>query len=121
MSQPGSDNPTDQHGANKERNGTTLPEKAGAEKKWWLDNPANVKLIVMALAIICVLLFLADFFYHKHGHFDFEQWPGFYAWYGFLSYCTIVLTAKQIRKLIGRDESFYEKEDSDTNNELDNE
>ena len=111
MSQPGSDNPTDQHRA----------EDARAEENWWLDNPANVRLIVLALAIICVLLFLADFFYHKHGHFDFEQWPGFYAWYGFLSYCTIVLTAKQIRKLIGRDESFYEKEDSDTNNEIDNE
>lgn len=116
MSQPGSDNPTDQPGADKARDQSTRDEK-----KWWLDNPANIKLIVWALAIVCVLLFLADFFYHKHGHFDFEQWPGFYAWYGFLSYCTIVLTAKQIRKLIGRDESFYEKEDSDTNNELDNE
>ncbi len=116
MSQPGSDNPTDQPGADKARD-----QSIRDEKKWWLDSPANIKLIVWALAIVCVLLFLADFFYHKHGHFDFEQWPGFYAWYGFLSYCTIVLTAKQIRKLIGRDESFYEKEDSDTNNELDNE
>ncbi len=121
MSQPGSDNPTDQHRAKESSAKESSAEKTRDEKKWWLDNPANVKLIVLALVIICVLLFLADFFYHPHGHFDFEQWPGFYAWYGFLSYCTIVLTAKQIRKLIGRDESFYEKEDSDTNNEIDNE
>ena len=112
MSQTGSDKP------DSEKNGT---EKNELEKNYWLDNPTNIRLILLALAIICTLLFLADFFYHKHGHFAFEHWPGFYAWYGFLSYCTIVLTAKQIRKLIGRDESFYEKEDSDTNNELDNE
>ena len=53
MSQPGSDNPTDQHRA----------EDARAEENWWLDNPANVRLIVLALAIICVLLFLACLLY----------------------------------------------------------
>lgn len=100
---------------------TKQSDKHGSDTDWWLDNPANIKRIIWALAIICVLLFAVDFFYHKHGHFDFEQWPGFYAWYGFLSYCAIVLSAKQIRKLIGRDESFYETEDSDTNNEIDNE
>lgn len=89
-------------------------------EKWWLDNPANVKLIISALVVVCVALFLADFFYHKHGHFAFEQWPGFYAWYGFLSYCAIVLTAKQIRKVIGRKEAYYESEESDLNNEPDN-
>lgn len=90
------------------------------EKKWWLDNPANIRLIIWALVISCIALFIADFLYHKHGHFEFEKWPGFYAWYGFLSYCTIVLSAKQLRKLIGRKENYYEPEDSDTNNEIDN-
>ncbi len=88
------------------------------DKNWWLDNPANIKLIIGALAVTCAALFIADFLYHKHGHFGFEQWPGFYAWYGFLSYCAIVLTAKQLRKFIGRDESYYETEDSDTSNEI---
>lgn len=88
-------------------------------KKWWLDNPANVKLIITALVVVCAALFLADFLYHPHGHFAFEQWPGFYAWYGFLSYCAIVLTAKQIRKLIARSETYYESIDSDLNNEPD--
>ena len=90
------------------------------EKKWWLDNPDNVRLILWALVIICAALFIADFLYEKHGHFGFEEWPGFYAWYGFLSYCTIVLSAKQLRKLLKREETYYEPEDSDTNNEIDN-
>ncbi len=100
---------------------STNQHSNGTEKKWWLDNPANVRLIVWALVISCIALFIADFLYHKHGHFEFEKWPGFYAWYGFLSYCAIVLSAKQLRKLIGRKESYYEMEDSDTNNEIDNE
>lgn len=91
-----------------------------SHSKWWLDNPANVRLLLVLLAVICFALVVADFFYHKHGHFNFEEWPGFYAWYGFLSYCTIVLSAKQIRKLIGRKESYYDSEDSDINNEIDN-
>lgn len=81
---------------------------ANQQKKYWLDNPANVRLIIIALAIICALLFVSDFFYHKHGHFDFELWPGFYAWYGFASYCFIVLSAKQLRKLLKRDENYYD-------------
>jgi len=88
-------------------------------EKRWLDNPANIKLIIASLCVVCAALFLADFFYHPHGHFEFEQWPGFYAWYGFLSYCAIVLTAKQLRKFIGRKETYYESEDSDLNNEPD--
>ncbi len=89
------------------------------ERSYWLDKPATLNLIIAVLVLSCIALFAVDFFYHKHGHFDFEQWPGFYAWYGFLSYCAIVLTAKQMRKLIGRREDYYESVDSDINNEQD--
>ena len=78
------------------------------EKKYWLDDPANVTKLVWLLGIVCVALFLADFFYHKHSHFRFENWIGFYAWYGFLAYCFIVLSAKGLRKLIKRDEDYYD-------------
>ncbi len=89
------------------------------ERSYWLDKPGTLNLIIAVLVLSCIALFAVDFFYHKHGHFDFEQWPGFYAWYGFLSYCAIVLTAKQMRKLIGRREDYYESVDSDINNEQD--
>ena len=89
-------------------------------KSYWLDKPGTLRLIIAVLVISCIALFAVDFFYHKHGHYDFEQWYGFYAWYGFLSYCFIVLSAKQMRKLIGRKEDYYESEDPDSNNEIDN-
>lgn len=79
------------------------------EKKWWLDDPGNVTRIFYAIIAICVLLFAADLFYEKHPHFDFEGWFGFYAIFGFFAYAGIVLSAKQLRKLIKRDEDYYDQ------------
>ena len=77
-------------------------------KKYWLDQPRNVNKLVYALYAACVALLLAEFAYHKHGHFDFENWFGFYAWFGFLAYISIVMSAKFIRKLIKRKEDYYD-------------
>lgn len=83
--------------------------------KWfseWLDNPQNVTRIVHALYFACALLFVADFLYHKHSHFEFENWVGFYGWFGFLSYMFIVLSAKQLRKVLHRKETYYDADES---------
>ena len=92
-------------------NQNTESNKDQADKTYWLDKPGTLRLIIAVLIISCIALFAVDFFYHKHVHYEFEQWYGFYAWYGFLSYCLIVLSAKQMRKLIGRKEDYYESED----------
>ncbi|HSH41411.1 MAG TPA: hypothetical protein VK973_04725 [Arenicellales bacterium] len=79
------------------------------ERQYWLDNPRNVDKLVYGLYTVCTLLFLADFAYHKHGHFGFEQWPGFYAWYGFISCVVLVYLAKNVlRPLVKRDEDYYD-------------
>ena len=78
------------------------------EKTYWLDDMRNVDKIVYGLVTISVLLFLADFLYHKHVHFGFENWIGFYCWYSFLACCFIVLSAKVLRKLLKRQENYYD-------------
>ena len=78
------------------------------EKTYWLDDMRNVNKIIWVLAAFCVGLFLADFFYHKHVHFAFENWIGFYGWYSFLACCFIVLSAKGLRKLLKRPENYYD-------------
>ena len=45
----------------------------GDSKTYWLDNPRNVDKIVWSLVAICILLFVVDFFYHKHVFFGFEE------------------------------------------------
>jgi len=78
------------------------------EKKYWLDQPKNINKIVYLLYAACAALFLLEFVYHKHGHFQFEQWIGFYAWFGFFAYISIVMGAKLLRKLIKRSEDYYD-------------
>jgi purine-cytosine permease-like protein len=82
--------------------------KKNNDKKYWLDQPRNVNKIVYTLYTTCAVLFLADFFYHKHAHFNFENWFGFYAWFGFVAYISIVMSAKLFRKIIKRKENYYD-------------
>ena len=67
-----------------------------------------INFIVYALYVICALLLIVDGFYHKHGHFAFEQWFGFYAFYGFVAYMVIVNSARLLRRLVKRDEHYYD-------------
>ena len=75
------------------------------EKKYWLDDKRNVDRIHRGLVTVCILLVAADFLYEKHVHYSFEN----YYWaIGFVSYLGLVLAAKQLRKLLKRDESYYD-------------
>lgn len=85
-----------------------MSEPRPEEPQRWLDAPRHITWIVWALTGLCVALVAADFFYDKHGHFAFEQIPGIHAAIGFAAYVTLVLSAKQLRKLIKRDEDYYE-------------
>ena len=78
------------------------------DRKYWLDDPRNVRKIVYALVVVCVVLVLLDFFYDKHAHFAFEDWFGFFAWFGFVGCVGLVLAAKEMRKVLKRDEDYYD-------------
>lgn len=73
-----------------------------------LDDPCTVNRIVYGLYTLCGVLLLADLFYAKHPSFPFEGWFGFYAVYGFVASVALVLTAKQLRRLLRRDEDYYD-------------
>ena len=77
----------------------------------WLDNMRNVDRVVYALYAVCAALFLADFFYHKHVYLTVEEFPGFYALYGFIMCALLVICAKGMRLFLKRDEDYYEPHD----------
>lgn len=83
----------------------------GAERRYWLDDPANVRKIVWALVVVCAGLFFADAFYEKHGHFEIEEVFGFYAVFGFVVYVALVTVAKWLRTILMRPEDYYERDD----------
>lgn len=83
--------------------------KTGDHRKYWLDDPANVKKVVWAVFAVSALLFVLDGFYHKHPHFAVEEFFGFYAIFGFAAFFGIVIAGKYLRKLIMRREDYYDE------------
>ena len=73
----------------------------------WFTKTKNANNIFLGLALLCFPLFLADFTYHKHGHFHIEEIPGFYGAYGFFMFTALILVAKALRLLIKRPENYY--------------
>ena len=67
-----------------------------------------INFIVYALYTVCGALLLIDVFYHLHGHFSFEEWFGFYAFYGFIACLVIVFSAIGFRIIVKRDEDYYD-------------
>lgn len=77
-------------------------------KRYLFDNPRNVRLVVHGLTVVCILLLGLDFVVHRHLSHPLEELFGFYAIYGFVACVLLVLLAAEMRKLIMRDEDFYE-------------
>lgn len=81
------------------------------ERQYWLDRPANVTKIYYGLIALCAISVLADLFYEKHVHYGVEKIIGAYGIYGFVGCVALVLGAKEMRKLVKRDEKYYGDDD----------
>jgi hypothetical protein len=73
----------------------------------WVDTTSGVNRLIIGLIILCVILFVIDFIYHRHVKVPYEGLYGFYAIAGFVSFTLIVLGARLLRVLIRRDENYY--------------
>jgi len=79
------------------------------EKNYWLDDPKNVNRLYYGLLLICVLLVASELFYDGHPHFGWEGWIGFNGVLGFVAFFLIVMTGGPLRKLLARDEDYYDR------------
>lgn len=82
--------------------------KPSENKQYLFDNPRNVRLVIRGLLIVCALLVGLDFVLHRHSTHPLEEVFAFYAIYGFVSCVLLVLLAKEMRKLLMRDEHYYD-------------
>ena len=87
------------------------PESEIVEKQHLFDNPRNVSLVIGSLYIVCILLFLLDFVLHRHATNEWDGFSGFYALFGFTACVTLVLIAKQMRRILKRKEDYYDVAD----------
>lgn len=83
----------------------------------WTDDKRNVNRLVWGLGILCVLLGLADFFYHKHVHYAVEEIPGIFGIVGFVVYATVIFIAKGLRLIVKRPEDYYAPHNVETEKE----
>lgn len=79
-------------------------------KKYFLDNPNNVALIIRLLVVVCIVLFGLDFVLERHEKYSLANIPGFYALYGFIGCVLLVIIAKWLRTFLMRPEDYYDKE-----------
>ncbi len=73
------------------------------------DKPENVRHLLRLLYLVCALLLAADLFIHRHVEHAWESLWGFYAFFGFIACVSLVLLAKQLRKLLKRPEDYYDR------------
>lgn len=86
-----------------------MSEDRREEKEYFFDHPRNVKAVAACCLALLVILLVAEFFIHKHAHFPWEDWPEFYAVFGFVAFVFVVLVAKYIlRPIVERREDYYD-------------
>lgn len=89
------------------------------EKKHMFDNPRNVKRLLKVFFSSVIILLILDVFYiflskthviHRHVNYKWEEFFGFYAFYGFVACVILVLVSKYVlRPLVKRKEDYYDK------------
>lgn len=84
---------------------------AARDKPGWAENKTFVRIFLIGLTAAAVLAALAGFvpaFQKDHPHFAAEAFPIFFAVWGFGAFMFIVLAGQHLRKLVGREESYYD-------------
>jgi hypothetical protein len=78
------------------------------EKTHLWDKPENVNRLLRVFYLLCVILVVLDLFVHRHVAHPWERFFGFHAFYGFVACWTLVVVAKGMRKVLMRDEDYYD-------------
>lgn len=78
----------------------------------FLDSPKVQKKIVRWFYIsLCLLLcfdLIAYLLFPRHGHFPWEEVPGFSAAYGFVACVGLIFVARVLRWIVKRKEDYYD-------------
>ena len=84
-------------------------KNSDGDKQYLLDDMRNVYKLFWILVTVCALLILSDALYEKHVILSFENWFGFFGLFGFTVSFALVLTARELRKIIMRSEDYYDR------------
>ena len=86
-------------------------DRPSSEPPRFFDKPGNVKRTLVVLYVVCAAALGLDFVVDRHIAHPWEGLFGFHALYGFAVCVTLVLVAKELRKILMRSETYYDGED----------
>lgn len=79
------------------------------EKKYLFDKPENMQRLLRVFWVVLLVLLIIDLLITKHPYFSWEEWPEFYAVYGFVACVCLVLASKYLlRPIVKRKEEYYD-------------
>jgi hypothetical protein len=73
----------------------------------WVER--NADLFFGMLIGVCAMLTFSEFMYEHHPHFTIERIPEFFELFGFAAFIFIVFAGKALRRLIMRNEDYYDR------------
>ncbi len=79
------------------------------KKRYLFDSPRNVRRLLRALYAACIVVFFADAFIDRNVGHPWERLFGFYGIFGFVAFVVLVLSAKELRKVLMRKEDYYDE------------
>lgn len=96
---------------------TSSTNQAQQDKPTFFDKPSNVNTMMRIFYVLSFLLVLVDFFIHRHELYlkdgniikMLEQFPTFYAVYGFVGCSLLVFGAQLMRLFLMKKENFYDE------------
>ena len=74
----------------------------------FFDRPKVRRALWISLYAVCGLSIIPDLFTHRHPHFGFDGFIGFYAVFGFTACAVLILLAKVIGKVLKVKEDYYD-------------
>ncbi len=78
-------------------------------KKDFFNNQKNVKKFFFVFYVMVIVSIFAELFIQKHTYFPWEEFPFFYASFGFVAFVFLILIAKHVlRPIVKKNEDYYD-------------
>ena len=80
----------------------------------FFEKSNRLRAALIAFVVLCVGLFMIDFFVKRYIYFEVEGLYNFYSIYGFVMFSIIIFGARFLRSILGRPENYYHKKAVDS-------
>ncbi len=74
----------------------------------YFDRSEVIRKLWILLYVVCGLTVIGEFFVHRHPHFGFDSFFGFYAVLGFVSCAVLILLSKLVALFLKVREEYYD-------------